>query len=163
MTKQHRADHTSKFELLEHKGLVIIGWREWVCLPNLNIKRIKAKIDTGARTSALHAFDIEEFSDHGRKMVRFKVHPKQRDSSKIVHAIAPLVDKRHVKDSHGGVSHRPVILAQAALGPFTWELELTLVNRDPMGFRMLLGRQALRGRLLVDPHRSYLLGRRKKS
>lgn len=137
----------------------MIGWREWVGLPGLGIARIKAKVDTGARTSALHAFDVERFTRRGRPMVRFKVHPLQRDSHRTVQAEAELVDERQVRSSSGHTQLRPVILTEVELLGRRLPIELTLTGRDAMGFRMLLGRQALRGHFVVDPGRSYLGGR----
>lgn len=134
-----------------------IGWREWLSLPQLQIPRIKAKVDTGARTSALHAFDLDYFEHDAVLMVRFKVHPLQRDTHCTIEAIAPVVDKRAVRNSGGHAQERPVIKTQAVLGPQRWDIELTLTNRDVMGFRMLLGREAVRHRFLVDPGKSYLL------
>lgn len=134
-----------------------IGWREWLSLPDLDINHIKAKIDTGARSSALHAFDIEYFNQSDRLMVRFKVHPVQRDASVIIEASAPVLDKRRVRNSGGVAQERPVIKTPVALGEQQWPIELTLTNRDVMGFRMLLGREAIRDRFLVDPGSSYLL------
>ena len=139
-----------------------IGWREWVELPTLGIRSIKAKVDTGARTSSLHAYDVEEFARGGRRMVRFKVHPEQRNSREVVAAVAPLVERRSVRPSSGESERRPVILAEVELLGERWEIELTLTRRDVMGFRMLLGRQAIRGRFVVDPERSFLNGRRVK-
>lgn len=139
-----------------------VGWREWVALPSLGIKSIKAKVDTGARTSSLHAYDIEEFVRGGRRMVRFKVHPEQRSSREVVSAVAPLVDRRSVRPSTGEAEKRPVVLVPIELLGRSWEIELTLTRRDMMGFRMLLGRQAIRGRFVVDPDRSFLNGRRLK-
>jgi len=137
-----------------------IGWREWVELPELGIRRIKAKIDTGARTSALHAFDIERFARGGYRYVRFKVHPMQRDSHRTVRAEAREKEMRRVKSSTGHVTERPVILTDLEILGDRHEIELTLVPRDEMGFRMLLGRQALRNHFLVDPGRSYFGGRK---
>lgn len=141
----------------------MIGWREWVSLPLLGIADIKAKIDTGARTSALHAWDIEHFERGGVRMVRFKVHPIQRDTQRTVITEAPLIDHRHVRSSSGDASRRPVIMTQVELMGRVFDIELTLTNRDAMGFRMLLGRQAIRGRgrFTVDPGRSYLAGKRR--
>lgn len=138
-----------------------IGWREWLGLPGLGIAAIKAKVDTGARSSALHAFDIEEYAADGQTMVRFKVHPFQRDSATTVEAVAPLVDRRPVRSSQGQATVRPVIVTTLALGGELYQIEITLVRRDAMGFRMLLGRQAVRRRFVVDPGRSYVTGRRK--
>jgi len=139
-----------------------IGWREWVSLPELGVPTVKAKIDTGARTSSLHAYDIEEFRSGKRRMVRFRVQPEQRSSRHAVVAEAPLVDKRSVRPSSGHAEVRHVILTRIELMDESWEAELTLTRRDEMGFRMLLGRQALRGRFLVDSGTSFRNGRRAK-
>lgn len=145
----------------KHERLVI-GWREWVGMPQFGIETIKAKVDTGARTSSLHAFDVEERRVGRRKTIRFRVHPEQDDSVTVLEAQAPLVDWRPVKSSSGRSELRPVVLATLELCGIRWEAELTLTRRDAMGFRMLLGRQALRGRFVVDPARSFLGGRRVK-
>lgn len=138
------------------KNLSIIGWREQVTLPHLGISQIKAKIDTGARSSALHAFDVETFSQDGKTMVRFKVHPNQRDTHRTICAQAELLDRRQVRNSGGHTQLRPVIQTMVELNGAQWLIELTLTNRDVMGFRMLLGRQALRKRFLVDAGRSFV-------
>jgi hypothetical protein len=137
-----------------------MGWREWVGLPDLGIEAIKAKVDTGARSSSLHAWDVEGFRRGGRRMVRFRVHPLQRDSRTTVRAEAELVDTRQVRSSSGVVSRRPVIVTAVQLLDLRWDIEITLTRRDAMGFRMLLGRQAIRGRFAVDPGRSYVVGPR---
>ena len=137
---------------------VPLGWREWLALPELGILRIKAKVDTGARTSSLHAFAVERFERDGEPWVRFKVHPRQRDAKTTITAEAKLVDEREVRSSSGKATLRPVIVTPIRLGHYTVRAELTLVRRDLMGFRMLLGRQAMRGRFLVDPGSSYLVG-----
>ncbi|REJ70085.1 MAG: ATP-dependent zinc protease [Planctomycetota bacterium] len=144
------------------KVVPTIGWREWIALPNLGIKQIKAKVDTGARSSALHAVDLETFKRHGRDFVRFKVHPEQRNSKRTVIAEAEVLEYRKVKSSGGHQTRRPVILTSVSALGQTWEVELTLVSRDEMGFRMLLGREAIRRRMIVDPGRSFLNGRPKK-
>lgn len=144
-----------------HNPLPVIGWREWVALPLLGITGIKAKIDTGARSSAIHAFDVELFQLQGQKMVRFKVHPLQRDSLCVVAAEAPLLDERVVRNSGGEAQLRAVIETPVNVGGQIWPIELTLTNRDDMGFRMLLGRQAIRRRFLVDSGRSYLQSSRR--
>jgi len=136
-----------------------IGWREWVALPDLGVTRIKAKIDTGARSSALHAFDLEHFRRRGHDMVRFAVHTLQRSSKRVIVAEAEMMDERIVRSSNGVNALRPVILTRVELLGESWPIELTLASRDEMGFRMLLGRQAVRGRFLIDPGRSYLAGR----
>ena len=137
----------------------LIGWREWVALPELGIRHIKAKVDTGARTSSLHALDIRRVRRGGKRYVRFKVHPWQRDSKTTVKAVARLVEERKVRSSSGDVSLRPVIRTELRLLDRCCEIELTLVSRDEMGFRMLLGREALRGRFLVNPGSSFASGR----
>ncbi|MFW6198440.1 MAG: ATP-dependent zinc protease [Acidobacteriota bacterium] len=136
----------------------VIGWREWIGLPELGIDAIKAKVDTGARSSALHAFDVERFDRDGRPWVRFRVHPVQRDTGVTVDAEAALADERSVRSSVGTAQVRPVIVTPVRLGEDRWPVELTLTNRDVMGFRFLLGRQAIRRRFAVDPGRSYVLG-----
>ncbi len=138
------------------------GWREWVSLPELGIPKIKAKLDTGARTSSLHAFDVDPFVRDGVEMVRFKVHPIQRDSRTVIVAEAPRVDTRKVRSSSGQETHRDVIRADIEMLGQRWPMEITLARRDTMGFRLLLGRQALKGRFLVDPGRSFVGGRLKK-
>ena len=134
----------------------IIGWREWIGLPEFGVQAIKAKIDTGARSSALHAFDLERFDQGGQKMVRFQAHPLQRDDRYIVVVEAALLEDRMVRNSGGQSELRPVVITTVQVGSNMWPIELTLTNRDEMGFRMLLGRQALRRRYLVDPGHSYL-------
>lgn len=137
----------------------VIGWREWLALPDLKIPEIKVKIDTGARSSALHAFDVERFRRNGKSMVRFRIHPYQRDPRPVVVAEAELAGLRTVRDSGGHAERRPVIITKAKLRNRSWAIELTLTNRDEMGFRMLVGRSALRRRFLVDPAKSFLAGR----
>lgn len=138
----------------------VVGWREWVVLPDLGVERIKAKVDTGARSSSLHAYDIRRFERKGVDMVRFKVHPLQDDFRTTVEAEAELLEMRKVRSSNGVQSLRPVVHTVVELGDERWDMELTLVRRDMMGFRMLLGRQAVRHRFLVDPGGSFLAGQR---
>ena len=144
-----------------------VGWREWLDLPELGLHQIKAKVDTGARTSALHALDIERYVENDRERVRFLVHPGHRTDDVEVVCTADVLDRRHVRNSGGKQQHRVVIETRLALSPeLTWPIEVTLTSRSDMRFRMLLGRAAIRGRMLVDPGRSYLTGgrppRRKK-
>ncbi|MGJ3251340.1 MAG: ATP-dependent zinc protease family protein [Elainellaceae cyanobacterium] len=148
--------HLPQDDCLDDQSRPIIGWREWIALPELDISTIKAKIDTGARSSALHAYDIEPFEREGKSMVRFKVHPYQRDIHHVVAAEAEIFDKRHVRNSGGHAELRLVILTPVRLNGIEWSIELTLTNRDVMGFRMLLGRQAVRERFLIDASRSYI-------
>ena len=141
------------------EALPVIGWREWVALPDLAIARVKAKVDTGARSSALHAFDLHAVRRRGRELVRFKVHPLQRDTSVTIEAEVEVADYRSVTNSGGVRTLRPVIRTLVELGGARWPIDLTLVGRDEMGFRMLLGREAVRRRCIVDPGRSWLCGR----
>ena len=147
---------------VDRSSLPIIGWREWIGLPELAIDRIKVKVDTGARSSALHAFDLHEFERGGERWVRFKVHPIQRDSKTTRQTEAPVLEYRSVKNSSGRASLRPVIVTSVKFLDQTWQIELTLTNRDQMGFRMLLGREAIRNRFLVDSGKSYFGGKPKK-
>lgn len=140
---------------------VTVGWREWVALPGIGVPLLKAKVDTGARSSALHAFDLERFERDGLPWVRFTVHPFQGDVQTTIRAECQLLGQRVVKSSGGQAETRPVVAADVELAGQRWEIELTLTNRDAMGFRMLLGRQAVRGRFVVDPNRSFVQGRRK--
>jgi hypothetical protein len=151
-------NNTSEFALASK----IIGWREFVTLPQLKIGRIKAKIDTGARSSAIHAFNIQERSLlNGKKMIRFEIYPLQRDNKTTIITEAELLEYRKIRNSGGTAQFRPVIKTNIEIGKYTWAIELSLTNRDVMGFRMLLGRQALRNKFLVDPGGSFLQSRRK--
>ena len=142
--------------------LPVIGWREWVGLPDLGIKAIKAKVDTGARSSSLHAFDVQELSRDGVTWVRFQIHPVQRSRDRAVTAEVPVFAFRSVRSSSGKAAIRPVIITNVLVLGVTWPIELTLANRDEMGFRMLLGREACRQRFLVDAGKSYYGGRPKR-
>ena len=146
----------------ESQGLPIIGWREWVAIPDLGIPRIKAKVDSGARSSSLHASDIEEFEKDGILYVRFKVHPKQKKPGFCRAAEARVIDIREVKSSSGKSTMRTVISSNIRLLNQNVAVELTLADRSEMGFRMLLGREAFRGRFLVDAGNSFYGGKPKR-
>jgi hypothetical protein len=140
---------------------MILGWREWVGLPDLRLPLIKAKVDTGARTSTLHAFYIEAFRAHGDSYVRFGVHPLQGRSDVEIHCEARIVDRRAVSDSGGHRERRYVIRTPLEIRGCSWPIDVTLTNREDMLFRMLLGRTAVAGYGIVDPNRSFVAGRRR--
>lgn len=137
---------------------VIVGSEEWCSFPKLGIPTIKARVDSGAKTSALHAINIAPFIKDGENWVKFDVNPIQNDLKTVIHCESKLLDKRVVKSSSGYREQRYVIGAELEIGGQTWSIEITLTNRDSMGFRMLLGREAMSGRVLVDPSQKYLLG-----
>lgn len=141
---------------------ILIGWREWVSLPELGIPRLKTKVDTGARTSALHAFCVEVIEKNPqKKQVRFNIHPQpRRFPEKIIKCIADLIDVREITDSGGHKEKRCVIQTTVILGQHSWPIEITLTSRDTMRFRMLLGRTALKHHFIVDPSRSYVYSKK---
>lgn len=139
-----------------------IGWREWVALPLLGIDKIKAKVDTGARTSALHAFKLNPFEEDGQLKISFYIHPLQHNNQEVVHCVANVVDKRLVTDSGGHEEERFVITTPITIAGITWPIEITLTERENMLFRMLLGRTTIRKRFLVNPARSFVSTRMKK-
>jgi len=143
--------------------LLTVGWREWLALPELGVSRIKAKVDTGARTSALHAFNVRPFMEGGVQRVEFNVHPRQRNNDTKMTCVADVADQRTVKDSGGHKEDRWVISTLLVIGPHSWPIEITLTNRDNMKFRMLLGRTALKNRALVNSSRSYLVGKKRSA
>lgn len=138
------------------RKLPTVGWREWVNLPGLGISKIKAKIDTGARTSALHAFSLDPFVENGIQKIRFEIHPMQHNTEEVVSCVADIVDKRPVTDSGGHTEERYVIETPITIAGQTWLIEITLTERENMLFRMLLGRRALRKRFLINPARSFV-------
>jgi hypothetical protein len=140
----------------------VLGWREWVELPDLRLGRIKAKVDTGARTSCLHAFELETFEKDEQPWVRFKVHPVQRDDAHVVECEAPVSDQRPVTDSGGNTEQRYVIVTRLRLGAWEGPVEMTLTSRDSMRFRMLIGRTTMKaGGFVVNPSLSYLTGQKR--
>jgi hypothetical protein len=141
----------------------VAGWREWVALPDLDVPWVKAKLDTGARSSSIHAFDVEEFDLDGTARVSFAIHPWQRSKADEVRVDLPIVDRRAIRSSTGHEEERLVVRTVITVVGHDLDAELTLANRDEMGFRMLVGREALRGTILVDPGRSYLGGRPRRA
>ena len=140
-------------------GHTVVGWREWVALPGVGVDWIKAKIDTGARTSAIHAFDQLQVERNGDPWVRFSVHPWQATDEDPVTVECPLVEMRTVRSSSGHAEVRPLVRLALTLSGRTVTAEVTLSRRDEMGFRMLVGREALAQGFLVDPALSYAGGR----
>lgn len=143
-------------------NLLTFGWREWVGLPDLGIKRIKAKVDTGARTSTLHAFSIRPYSQNGVDRVEFRIHPIQKDNDTVLTCNADVLDKRVVSDSGGHKEERFAIRTLLTIGDHEWPIDVTLTSRDDMLFRMLLGRTAIKRRARVDPARSYVIGKKRR-
>lgn len=139
-------------------GKEVVGWREWVALPELGLPAVEAKVDSGAATSALHAFAMDVFEEDGRRQVCFGVHPLRDDDAIEVFACAEVIDERVVVSSNGREELRIVIRTPLVIGGRSWPIELTLTDRRHMEYRMLLGREALRGRLVVDPERERLAG-----
>ncbi|MDH5425699.1 MAG: ATP-dependent zinc protease [Gammaproteobacteria bacterium] len=140
--------------------LTTVGWREWIYFPDLGLPCIKAKVDTGARTSCLHAFSVEPFTKEEKLWVRFGIHPNQDDTDTEVFCEAEVIDERIVTDSGGHKEKRYVISTDILLGNNQrWSIEFTLTNRDTMKFRMLLGRTAMEQRIIVKPDASFILGK----
>ena len=145
--------------MAEKPQLLTLGWREWAALPDLGLPAIKAKVDSGAKTSALHAFYTEKYVLDGVDMVKFLIHPIQRNYDHQVECHSPLIDFREISDSGGHKEMRYVIETGILIGRSKWPIELTLTNRDTMRFRMLLGRRAMEARAMIDPGASYLNGK----
>lgn len=136
----------------------IIGCEEWGMLKLLNIPAIKMRVDTGAKTSALHAFNIELHQEGDREFVTFDIHPLQKTHKIIQKCQADIIDSRIIKSSSGDKQRRLVIVTPLTVGKETWDIQVTLTNRDAMGYRMLLGREAMTNRFLVDPDLSFCAG-----
>jgi ribosomal protein S6--L-glutamate ligase len=143
----------------ETKAKITIGCEEWCAFPDLGIPAIKARVDSGAKTSSIHAFNIQKFRRKGESWVSFEVHPLQNNRRAVIRCEKPIVDKRVVKSSSGISETRYVVIATLKIGPQVWDVELTLANRDSMGYRMLLGREAMGGRMVVDPALNFCLGK----
>lgn len=139
-----------------------IGWREWLALPDFGVTAIKAKVDTGAASSSLHAFRMERHRLGGTEMVRFEIHPRQRSAAGAVAVMAEVVDERPVRNPGGRNEMRPIIRATLRWADVDWVADINLTRRDEMGFRMLLGRKAMKTRFVVDPGTSYTGGRPKR-
>ncbi len=136
-----------------------VGWREWVSLPSLAIPGIKAKIDTGARTSSIHASNIEVINKKGKRYARFTVYPLYNNRKIFIDCLTEIIDEKKVTDSGGKSEMRYFIRTDLVMGERRWEIDVTLTNREGMRFRMLLGREALAGKVIIDPKRQYLTGR----
>jgi ribosomal protein S6--L-glutamate ligase len=136
----------------------LVGNREWCALPEMGVPAIKARVDSGAKTSSLHAFDISAFKRNSKDWVRFEIHPLQKNRRVKIQLEREIVDRRLVRSSSGESELRYVIKSTLSINGVDWPIELTLTNRDSMGYRMLLGREAMRGRMLIDPDEAYLLG-----
>ena len=142
--------------MVQNKVLkTIIGWREWASLPEIGIDRIKVKVDTGARNSALHAYNTSLISRNGENWIHFDIHPDQNDETTIKSCTVRLIDRRWVTNSGGTRERRFVIETPIRIGDREWPIIITLTNRDEMGFRMLVGRSAIKGKYMVDPARSF--------
>jgi len=147
--------------MTDNNRILRLGWREWAALPDLGLPAIKVKVDTGARTSALHAFYTEKYELDSVDMVKFMIHPVQKNYDFDVECHAPLIDFRQVSDSGGHREMRYVIETRIVIGNACWPIEITLTNRDNMRFRMLLGRRAMEARAVIEPGASYLNGKLK--
>jgi hypothetical protein len=140
------------------KAPPLVGWREWAALPTFCDHKIKAKLDTGAKMSAIHAFRIEEIEEDDGLWVEFYLHPAQKRRRPEIFCRAPVIDRRLIRSSNGAVQERLIVTSTLQLGGLRWPIEISLANRDDMGFRLLLGRDALRRRVTIDPARSFVLG-----
>lgn len=140
------------------KERLLIGWREWCALPGLGIPAIKFKTDTGADTSSLHAIHLETFEKQGKLFAQFETHPIQRNNHITQICIAEVIGQKHIRSSNGQKEKRYVIKTPLQIGRLTWDVKFTLTSRAEMGFRMLLGREAMHGHMIIDPDKSYYFG-----
>lgn len=152
---ESRITNNEKRNMKKKKEMAIIGWREWVSLPDLGVEEIKVKVDTGAKTSSLHAFDIKKYKRDGKEFIKFSIHPNQDSSKNVKICRARILEYRKVKSSNGQSELRPVILTNLELLGEKWPIEITLTNRDEMGFRMLLGRASIKNKFLVNVGKSF--------
>ena len=156
---KHLDRHNFHADQIEEDMRLILGWREWASLPELNVPAIKVKVDTGAKTSAIHAFDVECFKRNRNDFLRFGVHPLQKITNLLIECEARLIDERLVSDSGGHSEMRYVIETPLEICQHRWHVEFTMTNRDSMSFRVLLGRRAMENRAIVDPDASFLCGK----
>lgn len=157
------ATTTSPTDSSDESAVTVVGWREWVALPQADVPWVKAKIDTGARSSSIHAFDLEVEERDGQDWVRFSIHPWQKSDDDHVELTLPVLDRREVRSSNGQTETRYAVALDVTLAGRTITTVMTLSNRDEMGFRMLVGREALERGFLVDASKSYLGGRPKRA
>ena len=151
--------HKTESTTVNSEKKLIVGWREWISLPDLEISRIKAKLDTGAHTSSLHTYFIEPLNGYAQPRVRFGVHPLQHTEKKEIICTAEIVDQRLISDSGGHSEMRFIIRTSLTMGKKTWPIDLSITNREQMRYRLLLGRTAIRDFLVVDPALSFTLGK----
>jgi ribosomal protein S6--L-glutamate ligase len=147
-----------KTKVSDRQIKITVGRKEWCGFPDLMIPAIKSRVDSGAKTSSIHAFNIIEFDRQDIAWVSFEVHPLQKDNKTQIRCESPIIDKRNIKSSNGKKERRIVIRTSLQLGESNWEIDLSLTNRDAMGYRMLLGREAMMHRIIVDPAKSHCLG-----
>lgn len=142
-----------------YSNLTTIGWREWISFPEWGINNIKVKVDTGAKTSSIHAIELEYFMQDSKQWVRFSINPWQMTSADKIQISAPVNSFKEVKSSSGCIEKRPVVKTAISVSGIRIHVDLTLTNRSDMGFRMLLGRDAMKKHFLIIPGKSYLGGK----
>ncbi len=144
--------------MIINQDKTLIGWNEWCELPKLKLPAVKVKIDTGAKISALHAFDISQHKIKGKDIVKFFIHPLQANVEVIRKCSAEIIDQRNITSSNGHKENRYIIKTPIIMGDYEWEIEVSLSNRDPLAYRMLLGRDAME-HFIIEPHKNLLLGK----